>query len=171
MKKFIMMLLVSLVLISCGKKDSVASIGYSTSPIASINADGNFQALGKAIASNSFGAYVNAQYFTEYHFADVINTCVDKKGWFGINYTSCTGAQSNATTVIHGQVVVATKQAELNAILAKTVEFQANGLYYSLRTSDNITYVIRTDYPIQANPVYTYNNVTYKANQLMYIKL
>jgi len=77
---------------------------------------------------------------------------------------------SNETIKYHGQIDLASKQAELNSILSKTVQFQASGSYYSLRTNENITYIVRTDYPIQANPVYVLNNATGKGNQLLYIK-
>jgi len=170
MKKILVLALTLVSLISCGKKSTTAGVGYSTSPIASINSDSGFQSLGQTIDSNNFGGYVGVQYFSEYHFGEVTNTCVKKDGWFGMDYMSCNGVASNETIVYQGDGNVDAKRSELNGILSKTVQFQGNGVYYSLRTSDNITYVIRTDYPMKANPVYEYNNVTGKAKQLLYIK-
>jgi len=170
MKTLLSLTAILIMTISCGKNSNTAGVGYSASPIATINADASFQTLGRAIASNSFLNNYNIQYFSEYHYGEVTNTCVKKDGWFGTDYMSCKGVVSNETIKYHGQIDLASKQAELNSILSKTVQFQASGSYYSLRTNENITYIVRTDYPIQANPVYVLNNATGKGNQLLYIK-
>lgn len=177
MKKLLLAILVVTSLVSCGKNNSTnsgaaAAAGtIATSPISTINTNPSFQTLASAVVANSFNAQYS-NYYTEYRFGNMTNTCVTKDGWFGIDYQSCSSSVTNQVTVIHGQVVIATKQAELNAILAKAVVFQAvSGTYFVVRTSDNYTYHIRTDYPIQANPVYSLNNADSKAVSLTSIKL
>lgn len=181
MKNFLLALLVLASLASCGKNNKVGgttigSVGpgtIATSPIATVNTAPGFQTLAAAVVNNSFGAqYANYyNYYTEFKFGTVTNNCVTKDGWFGIDYQSCSSATSNPVTQIMGQIVIATKQAELNTILSKSVVFQQYGAnLYSVRTSDNHTYQIRTDLPIQANPVYDLNNADGKAIQLISIK-
>lgn len=172
MKKFLLAALVLTSLVSCGKNNSVGAapgaLVAATSPLATINSDVNFQSLSTAILNNSF--LQNTTYYTEYHFGSLTNTCVTKDGWFGIDYQSCSTSVTNETTEIQGDSVVA-KQAELSAILSKTVVFQAYGSnYFVLRTNDNFTYHIRTDLPIKANPLYKLNNADGKAVKLLYIR-
>lgn len=174
MKKLLLALLVVASLVSCGKKNSVATTGgantLATSPISAINSNTSFQTLATAVLNNTFNEQYS-NYYTEYHFGTVVNTCVTKDGWFGIDYQKCSGTVSNETTVIHGTVNVESKKAELNAILSKAVVFQQSSAnYYIVRTSDNFTYHIRTDYPIQANPFYTLNNADSKAIQFLYYR-
>lgn len=175
MKKFLLVLLVLTSLVSCGKNNQVGSgaagVGtIATSPISTINSSSGFQALAAAVLSNTFNAQYS-NYYTEYHFGNVTNTCVTKDGWFGIDYQSCSSSVTNETTVIHGQVNIDSKKAELNAILSKTVVFQAvSATYFVLRTSDNYTYHVRLDYPIQANPIYSLNNADSKAVKLIIIR-
>lgn len=175
MKKLLLAILVVSSLVSCGKNNSTntgaVANTLATSPISTINSNPSFQTLANAVLANSFNAQYS-NYYTEYRFGNTTNTCVTKDGWFGIDYQSCSTSISNPVTVIHGQVVIATKQAEINAILAKSVVFQAvSGTYFVVRTTDNYTYHIRTDYPIQANPVYSLNNADSKALSLTSIKL
>lgn len=171
MKKFLLTLIVVSSLVSCGKDNTVGkatSALSTTSPISAINNDGNFQSLGSAIVSNTFPSQ-GVNYYTEYHFGTLTNTCVTKDGWFGIDYQSCSTSVSNETTVIQGNSVEA-KQAELTDILSKTVVFQAYGSVSVLRTTDNFTYHIDRNVPIKANPVYKLNNADGKAVKLLYIR-
>ncbi|MDD4973229.1 MAG: hypothetical protein PHY93_02710 [Bacteriovorax sp.] len=173
MKKFIVALMVLTSLVSCGKNNTVGNAGaltVATSPISTINSDSGFQALASAITNNNFNAQ-NSNYYTEFHYGSLINTCVTKDGWFGIDYQSCSSSISSETMQIYGKIILDTKKAELNAILSKTVVFrQWSSTLFTLRTTDNYTYTIRTDLPIQANPVYNLNNVDGKAVQLISIK-
>ncbi|MFA6236804.1 MAG: hypothetical protein WC635_05700 [Bacteriovorax sp.] len=170
MKKFLLTLIVVSSLVSCGKDNKVGSATSplsTTSPISTINADGNFQSLGSAIVNNTFPQNVN--YYTEYHFGTLTNTCVTKDGWFGIDYQSCSTSVTNETTVIQGNSVDE-KRAELTAILSKTVVFQSYGSISVLRTTDNFTYHIDRNVPMKANPVYKLNNADGKAVKLLYIR-
>ncbi len=173
MKKLVVtLMLVTLSLASCGKNNSTNSGAtvVATSPISTINADANFQSLQSAVSNSSFSTS-NVNFYTEYHFGSLTNTCVTKDGWFGIDYKSCSSSVSNEQTLYHGQIDLNSKKSELNTILSKTVVFQAySSTYFVLRTNDNYTYVIRTDYPMQANPVYKLNNADGKATQLLYIR-
>ncbi|MDO9181248.1 MAG: hypothetical protein Q7U04_02510 [Bacteriovorax sp.] len=172
MKKFLVTLMVLALIVSCGKNNSVSAtgpVGIATSPISTINADANFQTLANAINNSSFPTQ-NTNYYTEYHFGNMVNNCVTKDGWFGIDYQSCSTSISNEVIVYQYQVDINAKKAELNDILRKTVVYQSNGSLSTLRTSDNYTYVIRTDFPIQANPVYKLNNVDKKSTNLLYIR-
>lgn len=175
MKKLLLATLVLATIFSCGKKNSVASTNQFTvsNPISSVNTDQRFVNLSSIVSSNRFNLQnYQINYYTEYHFADITNTCVTKDGWFGIDYQSCKSTTSNETTILNNSVNVDSKRADLVALLNKTVIINSdyNGIVFTIRTSDNITYVIDTKVPIQANPVYTYNNGTKKSNGLIGIR-
>ena len=173
MKNIIIGMVVLSALVSCGKKNALVDVNPNgvpaVSPISSINQDSGSQSLASAITNNTFNSQY-ANYYSEYNYGVLTNTCVTKDGWFGIDYQSCSTNTTNPTKVIHGEVNLDVKKAQLNAILAKTVVFQTYGQLIVLKTTDNFTYQIRLDYPMQANPVYSLNNADSKATRLTSIR-
>lgn len=170
MKKLLLSLVVLATIFSCGKKNTVdGANAYTVSNTYSgMSTDSRFTSLASIVTNNQFNNS-GWNYYSEFNFYDMVNTCVTKDGWFGIDYQSCSTTKSNKSTVIFGnldQARIDAKKAEMVAILNKTVQIGYSGYVYTVRTTDNLTYSFDVRFPIVANPVYRLDNSSNKANGL-----
>lgn len=173
MKKFLLALMVLASLVSCGKNNQVASTAVTgiavTNPVIVNNSAA--QALLAMIESPATGFGTGIVSNTSSN-----QTCGVKWGIFTYCYSGgSTSNQSSMTwnsllasnpnlvfqyssgrTVRNLDVAVATKQAELRAILNSATNIQMNGTAYYV-TVPGAQYVIDTRYSIQINPAGTAN--------------
>lgn len=191
MKKLIVALMVLSTLASCGKDNKVASpaapvVSTSNTAVTSTTTDPAGQALVSLINSytTSFGTGRSVEY--NMYFKDLIALSqytikykYTKAAMANASNTECSGkyiqfcyTKWNSETqvtepalsreVLHGGVVVATKQAELIDIINKRhpgypIVNNGIGVFY-IKTIDNTVYVIDTRFPLQANPAQITNS-------------
>ena len=172
MKKLLLSLMVLATLVSCGKDNKVSSAGVTTSPVTVTNplVTGSAQAQELITRINNpaagFGEGLlytgssNQTCGTKWGF---INYCYGSSGsnyaTTGLTWNALAVQQPNiryyysrGTIVTHSSVNIATKQAELIALLNSAVSIQVSGTLYYIQISSGVYYVVDTRYPIQANP-------------------
>lgn len=174
MKKLLLSLItLSVILTGCGKdnKTNSGSTTTSTSTITTgVDAGSVKSQLNSIIDNNQFASATNSYGYSvsveKYTFT---YACTKKDGWFGIDYTSCGTNKKFESSKKASDMDLAAKKAELKAIVNDMVNYRA-GTDYSgkavieILTSSNKNYTLSLGYPIQANPVYHYDN----ANQSGY---
>lgn len=172
MKKLIVALMVLTSLVSCGKNNSVGSVGGAggtvTNPLVINNTSA--QALVSMIAnpSTGFGQGVIYNNSTSQNCGTtlfgLLQYCTYGGGatQTGITWNSLMASNSglvfqyspNRTIRNNIDVTIATQQAALSSILNSATSIQVNGPIYYVQVS-GAQYVIDTRLPIQANPAAT----------------
>lgn len=184
MKKFLLAVLVVSSLVSCGKSNSVAPAAAPVAAAPVVNAltvTGQLETLlGSAIDNNQFGSG-QADYYESwnqlvaktptitFNYGNVAATAANSNtscGWkvgdvcllTVYTSTSFDTVQTIATTrsVVYNSVDLQTKKNELKALLNSRQYVYQYGTKFAIDTATN-RYVIDTAFPMQANPVSTYN--------------
>ncbi len=160
MKKLLVALMVLTTLASCGKNNSVSSGAPGSSTTALTSATANASNLASMITnySSNFGVswaqmLANQPNLTYYYFkaANAASSCQTKWTIFYV----CSSNTSSATIsrqVVNSSVNIASKQAELMAIVNKSSRIQQNGSAVYIYTTDAKLYIFDLSLPIQAQP-------------------
>ncbi len=183
MKKLLLSVFVlGLIVTGCGKDNKTKTAAAATvvaNPYTNVTSQQTFQTLVQAVAADSFGQYfrnanTGGQYYKNYSFVyyQLAQNCATKElfgmDWTKTNYCTIRPGSQSRTTTLQG-VDVNAKRAELNAILSKATKIDAsyNG-EYSVYTNENKQYIINTQYPMQANPVASWDFNANKGESLDY---
>ena len=173
MKKFLLALLVTASLVSCGKNNSVSSNAANSSTGTSALSNSGVDQWGRVllttyvsnINNNGFGAAVaDTEIYQIYTSTSSGSGCSTHTALGGfLTYYSCSGGSySNGTysttTVTHSSENLAAKKAELLAILGQTAQYSnsADKLQLYVQTSAGDVYTIDFRVPMSANPVVKY---------------
>ena len=146
MKKLIVALMVLTSLVSCGKNNSVASLGITsvTNPIITNNAMA--QSLVSMIAnpSTGFGQGLVSTGSSNQTTGTTWNALL-------VSNPNIVYQYSTGRTVRNVDVVIVTKQNELVGILNSATSVQVSGSLYYINVAGS-QYVIDIRYPLQLNP-------------------
>lgn len=161
MKKLLVALMVLSTFASCGKNNSTGSAAAPVSSTALTSVTANASTLASAITnySTNFGVswtqmLANQPNLTYYYFkaANAASSCQTKWTIFYV----CSSNTSSATIsrqVVNSSVNIASKQAELMAIVNKSSRIQQGGSQVYIYTTDAKLYIFDLSLPIQAQPI------------------
>ena len=174
MKKFLLALLVTASLVSCGKNNSVSSTNNvnSSTGTNALSTSGVDQ-WGRVplttymsnINNNGFGAAIaDTEIYQIYTSSSSGSGCTlhTALGGFLTYYTCSGGSSSNGTystsTVTHSSENLAAKKAELVSIISQTAQYSnsSDKLQLYVQTTAGDVYTIDFRVPMSANPVVKY---------------
>jgi hypothetical protein len=181
MKKLLLSLVVLTALVSCGKDNKVSSSGYGSSAITISDSSGNASALGTYINASEtyFGngyasnygtwnqtiaalPYYSYKYVTTTYSSGNSNCTVKWSIFYVCSSSSLGSGVSLSRSVLVSSVDIATKRAELAAIVNSAYTYngvasiqvsqQSSGVIYYIQSTSGVKYAIDTRIPLQANP-------------------